>query len=358
MVVLSKPSLLKQDFTQIKTSKQHGNTCVVNGSIPVIDLSNSDAKTLLVKACEEYGFFKVINHGVPMDLMTKLESEAAKFFKLPQSEKDKAAPADGPFGYGNKKIGPNGDVGWIEYLLFKTNNLDSGFSKLLNSSIETPEVFRSLLHNYIELVKKLGCLVLELLADGLKIEPRNTLSSLLEDEESDSFFRLNHYPPCPVNSRDVVGFGEHTDPQIISVLRSNNTSGLEIADIKNGSWIPVPSDQNSFFIIVGDSLQVMTNGRFKSVTHRVIQNSMKSRVSMIYFGGPPLRQRIAPLPALLSRGEESLYKEFTWSEYKKSAYKSRLADNRLCNFEKQPRLPIAALTIDAECITDEVLKED
>ncbi|KAI3997132.1 hypothetical protein MKX01_008976 [Papaver californicum] len=343
MVVISKPSPLKQDFIQIKTSKQQHQE-VVNGSIPVTDLSKSDAKTLLVKA---------------LDLMTKLESEAVKFFCLPQTEKDKAAPAEGPFGYGNKKIGPNGDVGWIEYLLFKTNNLDdSGFSKLFNSSNQTPEVFRSLLNNYIESVRKLVCLVLELLADGLTIEPRNTFSRLLEDEESDSFFRLNHYPPCPVNSRDVVGFREHTDPQIISVLRSNNTSGLQIADIKNGSWVPVPPDQNSFFINVGDSLQVMTNGRFKSVTHRVIQNSMKSRVSMIYFGGPPLRQRVAPLPPLLARGKESLYEDFTWSEYKKSAYKSRLADNRLCNFEKKPLPPIAALTIHAEFTTDEVPKED
>lgn len=53
----------------------------------------------------------------------------------------------------------------------------------------------------------------------------------------------------------------------------------------------------SFFV------QVMSNGRFKSVKHRVIQNSMKSRVSMIYFGGPPLKERIAPLPSLLAEGE-------------------------------------------------------
>lgn len=82
-------------------------------------------------------------------------------------------------------------------------------------------------------------------------------------------------------------------------------------------------------------MQVMTNGRFKSVKHRVLANSDKSRVSMIYFGGPPLNEKIAPLPSLLMKGEDSsLYKEFTWSEYKKSAYESRLADNRLCLFEK------------------------
>lgn len=62
-------------------------------------------------------------------------------------------------------------------------------------------------------------------------------------------------------------------------------------------------------------------------------NGSKSRLSMIYFGGPPLSEKIAPLPSLM-KGEDSLYKQFTWYEYKKSAYKLRLADNRLGLFEK------------------------
>lgn len=92
---------------------------------------------------------------------------------------------------------------------------------------------------------------------------------------------------------------------------------------------------NGIFLIFlyGVFLQVLTNGRFKSVKHRVLANGFKSRVSMIYFGGPPLSEKIAPLPSLME-GEDSLYKEFTWFEYKKSAYQSRLADNRLVVFEK------------------------
>lgn len=81
-------------------------------------------------------------------------------------------------------------------------------------------------------------------------------------------------------------------------------------------------------------MQVMTNGRFKSVKHRVLADNTNSRISMIYFGGPPLNEKIVPLPSLMAEGEESLYKEFTWWEYKKSAYKSRLGDYRLGPFEK------------------------
>lgn len=297
-----------------------------SNSIPLIDLSNPDSKNLLVKACEEFGFFKVINHGVPLESISRLESEAIRFFSLPFSEKEKSGPPS-PFGYGNKCIGRNGDVGWVEYLLLNTNQ-DS------NSSLgNNPDQFRFALSEYISAVKRMACEILELMADGLKIQPRNVLSKLLMDEQSDSVFRLNHYPPRPDCISNLIGFGEHTDPQIISVLRSNNTSGLQIS-LREGSWISVPPDEDSFFINVGDSLQVLTNGRFKSVKHRVLANSLKSRVSMIYFGGPPLSERLAPLPSLMKNPEQSLYKEFTWFEYKRSAYNSRLAENRLMHFER------------------------
>ena len=106
----------------------------------------------------------------------------------------------------------------------------------------------------------MACDILEMLADGLMIQQKNVFSELLMDKQSDSVFRLNHYPPCPMhNGKNLIGFGEHTDPQIISILRSNNTSGLQIS-LEEGSWISVPADQDSFFINVGDSLQVKYKG--------------------------------------------------------------------------------------------------
>lgn len=88
--------------------------------VPEVDLSHPEAKTLIVNACKEFGFFKIINHGIPMELISNLENEALSFFMQPQSEKEKAS-LDDPFGYGSKRIGKNGDVGWVEYLLFNTN---------------------------------------------------------------------------------------------------------------------------------------------------------------------------------------------------------------------------------------------
>lgn len=100
-----------------------------------------------------------------------------------------------------------------------------------------------------------------------------------------------------------------------------------------GAWcVEIRFDSTRFSLKC--EMQVMTNGRFRSVKHRVMTNGEKPRISMVYFVGPPLSERIAPLPSMLRGNESLLYKEFTWFEYKRSAYRTRLSDNRLQHYER------------------------
>lgn len=135
MVAVSKPTM-EQFF--VKTCKPVNP--LTSFEIPLIDLSNPDSKHLILKACQDFGFFKVVNHGISMKLIDKLENEAVKFFSSPQSDKEKAGPPD-PFGYGNKNIGRNGDVGWVEYLLLNAKP-DSDYHKLRPIFEECPENFQ------------------------------------------------------------------------------------------------------------------------------------------------------------------------------------------------------------------------
>lgn len=123
MVVLTKPSL-----EQVSLPTPHKPRSCFSG-IPVIGMLESGAEALLVKVCEEFGLFKVTNHGVPMELVARLEEEAVKFFSLPQMEKERSGPAN-PFGYGNRKIGGNGEVGWLEYLLLEVTSKSISHSSL------------------------------------------------------------------------------------------------------------------------------------------------------------------------------------------------------------------------------------
>ncbi|GFQ02236.1 gibberellin 2-beta-dioxygenase 2 [Phtheirospermum japonicum] len=285
----------------------------------------------MVKACEQYGFFKVINHGVPQGIITRMEQEAHHFFSKPGSEKQRAGPAN-PYGYGCNNIGLNGDMGEVEYLLLQTNSDPKYVSN-------HPNNLRCAVIGYVAAVRELACEILDMMGEGLMGGPHpsaRVLSGLISDSESDSVLRLNHYPPIPSDHLTRIGFGEHTDPQILTFLRSNAVGGLQIST-QDGLWVPVsPYPHSAFCVNVGDVLQVMTNGRFMSVRHRAVVNSYNSRLSMAYFASPPLDASISCLPGLATPHNPPLYRSFTWDEYKKATYARRLGDSRLNLFKLVP----------------------
>lgn len=124
--------------------------------------------------------------------------------------------------------------------------------------------YSSAVSGYIEAMKDLACEILDLIGEGLWVPDTSVFSRMIRDVENDSFFRLNHYPhhlnkDCTNNINSScsskVGFGEHNDPQILTLLRSNDVGGLQISP-QDGLWVPAPSDPTAFWVNVGDLLQV------------------------------------------------------------------------------------------------------
>ncbi|KAK1603154.1 hypothetical protein QYE76_017418 [Lolium multiflorum] len=295
----------------------------MEASIPVIDLLSPGSAGAIADACGSHGFFKAVNHGMDVGIVETLEAEARSFFALPEGDKlSSSADLSKPLGYGCRSIGTNGDVGSVEYLLMST----------VNSNSTMPIALCNALDEYMRIVQEVAGRVLVLMAEGLGMVDTNVFRGMVQRNDSDELLRVNHYPhSLRLEAPGSTGFGEHTDPQLMSLLRSNSVSGLQIA-LLDGTWLPVAPDAESIFINVGDVMQVLTNGRYRSVRHRVVAQAgegVLSRLSMVYFGGPAPTEWIVPMPNLLQPQDTIFYKGFWWGDYKTAASRTKLAACRL-----------------------------
>ncbi|XP_016731676.1 2-oxoglutarate-dependent dioxygenase 19-like [Gossypium hirsutum] len=125
---------------------------------------------------------------------------------------------------------------------------------------------------------------------------------------------LNLYPPS-LQSKGSIGLAEHTDPGFFVSLIQNVNGGLQILSHK-GNWITVHLPRNTIFIGIGDHLEILTNGKYKSHIHQVILNNNKvKRISMATLHGPSLDTFVAPTPEFIDESHPPNYRGMT---YKKS----------------------------------------
>ena len=134
----------------------------------------------------------------------------------------------------------------------------------------------------------------------------NWLGSMAYD--GNTILRIIHYPPLP-NERDPnsVRSAQHEDINLITLLCASTASGLEVMD-HDGSWFKVETGPEYIIVDSGDMIQNITNGIFKSTTHRVVNpdDSNMRRFSMPMFVHPRNEIDLTPLPKFIemSGGEQ------------------------------------------------------
>lgn len=110
--------------------------------------------------------------------------------------------------------------------------------------------------------------------------------------------KVAKYPQCP-RPELVRGLREHTDAGgIILLLHDDKVPGLDF--FKDGKWVEIPpSKNNAIFVNTGDQVEVLSNGLYKSVVHRVMPDKSGSRISIATFYNPIGDAIISPAPKLL-----------------------------------------------------------
>ncbi|KAL3829579.1 hypothetical protein ACJIZ3_018381 [Penstemon smallii] len=295
-------------------------------NVPVIDLGCED-RSLIIKqigdACRDYGFFQVINHGVSMEAMDKIQGVAHEFFGLPVEEKMKLY-SDDPSK--TMRLSTSFNVkketvhNWRDYLRLHCHPLE----KYAPEWPSSPSSFRDIASNYCTQVRELGFRLQEAISESLGL-PKDSLKNILG--EQGQHMAMNYYPACP-EPELTYGLPAHTDPNALTILLQDiQVSGLQV--LKDGKWIAVNPHPNAFVINIGDQLQALSNGKYKSVWHRAVVNADKARLSVASFLCPCDGSNISAPKELTNGGDSSTYRDFTYAEYYKKFW-SRNLDQEHC----------------------------
>ncbi|KAM7257472.1 hypothetical protein ACFE04_013213 [Oxalis oulophora] len=174
------------------------------------------------------------------------------------------------------------------------------------------DVRRNTLESYLMEMQKLSTKLLGVIAKNLKIELKEMLDLFDNGMQS---VRITNYPPNPQPDL-VMGFRPHTDGSCITILNQvNGVNGLQI--LKDGIWLPVNFLHGALIINVGDILEIVSNGVYHSIEHRVAVNSEKERISVGFFVNPKLEAEVGPATSLINRQNTPKFKTISMENYLK-----------------------------------------
>lgn len=108
---------------------------------------------------------------------------------------------------------------------------------------------REVVGDYVMKVREVGSRILELICEGLGLEPGYFAGELSQLQ----IMSVHHYPPCPDPSL-TLGTRKHCDTGLITILLQGDIPGLQV--LKDGQWIGVEAIPDALVINVGYQLQV------------------------------------------------------------------------------------------------------
>ncbi|KAE8679468.1 hypothetical protein F3Y22_tig00111402pilonHSYRG01516 [Hibiscus syriacus] len=282
--------------------------------IPILDFAllakgDEDETGKLDLACKEWGFFQIINHGVVEEVLLNMKAAIAAFFELPLEEKNKYAQAGNDFqGYGQScVISEEQKLDWCDLVFLVTLPPEIRNLKYWPDTIPG---FKDAVERYSKEAQKVAeeicankSLLLGMDKDGLKRFYGKTKQAM----------RMNHYPPC---SRPdlVLGLNPHSDPDIITLLlQDDEVPGLQIRH--KHEWILVKPIRNAIVVNVGDVVEILSNGTYKSIEHRAITNESQARVSLATITIPYDELEIGPMECAVDDHRPRMYRNIKYVDY-------------------------------------------
>jgi isopenicillin N synthase-like dioxygenase len=254
-------------------------------------------------ACRAFGFFYVTGHAVSEDLQDRLERLARALFALPEDQKAEIAMSHGGrawrgwFPLEGELTSGRADRKEGVYFGAELPPHDPRVAR--GTPLHGPNLFpvqlpelRGVLLAYLAAMTSLGHALVRGIGLGLGLAEDWFERHLTADPLV--LFRIFRYPPEIGIPDPNWGVAEHTDYGLLTILRQDHAGGLQVH--APAGWIDAPPLPGAFVCNLGDMLERMTGGRYRSTPHRVRNPTGADRLSFPFFFDPAWDAEVLPVP--------------------------------------------------------------
>ncbi|KAK7262952.1 hypothetical protein RJT34_30534 [Clitoria ternatea] len=340
LTTLAEEKTLESSFVRDEDERPKVAYNEFSDEIPVISIAGIDEVdgrrgeicNKIVEACENWGIFQIVDHGVDPKLVSKMTLLAKEFFAMPPEEKlrfDMSGGKKGGFIVSSHLQGES-VRDWREMVTYFSYPIKERDYKRWP---DTPKEWRAVTEEYSEKVMNLACKLLEVLSEAMGLE-RDALTKACVD--MDQKVVINYYPKCPQPDL-TLGLKRHTDPGTITLLLQDHVGGLQATNDNGKTWITVQPIQGAFVVNLGDHGHYLSNGRFKNADHQAVVNSNYSRLSIATFQNPAPNATVYPLK--IREGEKPVLEEpITFAEMYRRKMSKDLELARMKKLAKEKQL--------------------
>eukprot|EP01083_Nonionella_stella_P070565 188874_1 len=275
-------------------------------SIPTIDISEFNTSPKKVSSemynhFAQFGACYVTGHGIDNALYSNLLKQSKLFFDLPLDEKLNIHVDKGGIAWrGYMPMGGEHTKGTMD----RKEGLYLGMDHDINEArvvSNTPLFgtnqypptnmlphFSTIINDYIHQTTQLGNTLTNIISCSLGLQPDYIQKHCIMNEPL-SIFRLWKYPENDGKIQAAQGIGTHTDYGLLTLINASddNIHGLQFQvptnDNPDGVWIDVVPQKDAFIVSVGDLLDRMSYGIFKSRKHKVITQNQDRFTAVLFY---------------------------------------------------------------------------